>query len=278
MLGSETFTARGNRAMLVLALGLGLISALLVYAAIRVAGGRAGGGGGEGTAVVVAAQDIPARTRITADMVRVTEVPSDLLTPGAFTRPADVIGKTARFPIAAREQLTKEKLAETSLSSDVGRDLPLAIQIPQGKRAVAIKIDEEKGVGGLVLPGDFVDVIGVFEVRSGEGGSRQLVSMVVVQNVEVLAVAQQTAELPPDAGDLSPEERVNLRAGEPDPDARTVTLAVTPQQAQVLALAAERGSLRLSLRSFGDTGQLSPGPVPSNLPLGPDLSVLSNAP
>ncbi len=269
MLGMQALGRGGQRLALPIAALLGLLSALLIFIVLNQA---QGGGDGESvptTPVVVAKQDIPARTRVTAEMVELRPVPQDLVSPTSFTAVDQVVGKVVRFPIAARQQITADKLVETSLGAEAGRNPPLAVQVPPGKRAVAISASEETAVGGLVLPGDFVDVIGVFEIEDGQ--QRRTVSVVVVQNVQVLAVAQKVTELPPGSADLSPAERVNLRNASPEPSAKTMTLAVSPDQALALALAAEKGSLRVALRAFTDTSPTGPRVIPAGVPLPPEI-------
>jgi pilus assembly protein CpaB len=227
------------------------------------------------TPVVVAARDIPARTRITAEMLEVRPVPQDLVSAKAFTRSEDVVGKVARFPMVAREQVTADKLVETSLGVEASRNPPLAVQVPPGKRAVAIAASEETAAGGLVLPGDFVDVIGVFEVAIGpDGQDKRTVSVVVVQNVQVLAIGQKVTDLPPGAADLPPAERVNLRNVSPDAAAKTMTLSVSPEEALALALAAEKGSLRVALRSFTDTNRTTARVMPPGVLLPPEIAAI----
>ncbi len=275
MLGMQALGRGGQRLALPLAALLGLLSALLIFVVLSNASGGEGEGGA--TAVptvpaVIAAVDIPARTRITADMVEVRAVPRDLVSARAFANVQDVVGKVARFPIAAKEQVTADSLVETSLSAETTRNPPLAVQVPPGKRALAIKASEDTAAGGLVLPGDFVDVIGVFELD--EGGSRRAVSVVVAQNVQVLAIGQRITDLPPGSADLPPNERVNLRNASPDPGARTMTLAVSPEEALALSLASEKGSLRVALRSFSDTNRTNARVLPPGTVLPPEIAAI----
>ncbi|MBC7104707.1 MAG: Flp pilus assembly protein CpaB [Firmicutes bacterium] len=172
--------------------------------------------------VVVAATRIPARTAITAPMVRVREVPEAYVHPGAFARPEEVLGKVTRAEVVAGEQILRERL----LSEGEGRET-LAAAVPPGRRAVAVAVDAVSGVAGAVVPGDRVDVVGTFDVEGP-------LSTVFLQGLQVLAVSEPDLESKTGAGP------------------RTVTLAVTPQEAQALALVSEKGRLRLLLRSPRD--------------------------
>jgi Flp pilus assembly protein CpaB len=133
----------------------------------------------------------------------------------------------------------------------------LDTQLPAGKRAVAIKVDATKSAGGFVLPGARVDVLHAW--RHGETNEAKI----ILQNILVRAVDLQS---------VKPEDKQGVVGG-------TVTLEVTPQEALLLARVQDHGSLSLSLRSVGDstevTGQdtataaapkIAPPPPPPPLP------------
>jgi pilus assembly protein CpaB len=258
-----------------LALGLGLLSAVLVFVYL----GRSGGGGeatpsGETKAVVVASQDIAAGTRITEDMVRVKNMSSDSAVPSAFSTTELVVGSVARFPITADEQILGNRLAAGGITVPQGDKVPLTYIVPEGMRAVAINTKQVISAGGLVLPGDYVDIIFVAEVKTNLSPplDSSHIAQTVLQNVEVLAVQQTISEVVPEGtgdgdgaadGDGEVAQRVAVDRPDPDPEAITVTLAVTPQQAQTLAMADvisdasenDTTDIRLSLRRFGEQEQ-----------------------
>jgi len=266
---------KGNKGVLVLALVLGLLSAVLVFVYL----GRSGGGdesaapSGDTKSVVVAAQDIPAGTRVTEDMVRVKNVSSDAVVPDALTTTEMVVGSVARFPITADEQILANRLAAGGIEVPKGEDVPLAYIVPEGMRAVAINTKQVINAGGLVLPGDHVDVIFVAQVRTDLPPPLDMshIAQTVLQNLEVLAVQQTVEDVVPEttngdgATDGEVSERVAVDSADPEPEAITVTLAVTPEQAQTLAMADviskssdnDDTDIRLSLRQFGDTEQTS---------------------
>lgn len=282
---------RSNRTLLLLALLFAVVAAVLVFVAVNQGGGdeeEGAEGAAAGTAeVVVASRDISARTELTADMLKVTELPSDQVLRGYFSDAEVVVGQVTRYPLAENEQVTLAKIGpQTSEEEEQG----LSFVIPQGMRAFSIRVSEVSSVGGLILPGDLVDIIAIFD----EGEVEHDKAVTFLQRVEVLAVAQEAQEaIPPpttdEAGeeeadeaeaDATPEVAVRTTLGarpedvEVNPSARTVTLAVTPAQAQLLALVQHRGELVLSLRGYGDEVEvpldestLSPwGGVPRSTP------------
>ncbi len=133
--------------------------------------------------------------------------------------------------------------------------------IPAGKRAISIPVKEQTSVGGLVLPGDIVDVIAIFtESSTGLDKARTL-----LQNVEVLAVAQEAQQPIPPAVDAGQGVAGQTDLGQTpsdvkqQPNAGTITVAVTPDQAQLLALTAEKAKLWLTLRARGDAANVELG-------------------
>ena len=264
---------KGNRGVLILALFLGLLSAVLVFVYL----GQSGGGdeeaapSGDGKAVVVASQDIAAGTRITEDMVRVKNVSADAVLPDALATTDTVVGSVARFPITADEQILENRVAAGGITVPKGEKMPLAYVVPEGKRALAIKVEQVISAGGLVVPGDFVDVIMVANIKSDLPPplDESHLAMTILQNVEVLAVNQDVEEVVPEgsgqgadgagsaSGDGEVSQRVPIDRPDPNPEATTVTVSVTPTEAQILAMADEKATLRLALRPFGDEAQTS---------------------
>jgi pilus assembly protein CpaB len=127
-------------------------------------------------------------------------------------------------------------------------------------RAVAVKVDEISGVGGLLVAGDHVDIIAVFD----EGDVDVSKAVTILQNIEVLSVGQDAQE--PLAGTTGGTQQGSSGQRpddtDPQPNARTVTLAVTAEQAQLLALVQENGRIWLSLRAFGDEAPVGIPAIP----------------
>ena len=233
-----------NRRFILLAVVLGLLGAILVYVAFSRDSGSTGGViSGERSAVVVAKSDIPARTKVTADMLETKLVPADTVGELAFADQKLVIGQITRFPISMNQQL----LSSQVIPADGGVTRALSYTIPKDKRAVAISASQIGNVGGLVLPGDYIDIM--ILVGNDETG---VMVQTLMQNIEVLAVSQTVVDTVADAEVTNGQRSRNTEA-KPQPDASTVSVLVTPEQAQTLFLADEVAELRMTLRSFGDS-------------------------
>ena len=249
----ELGEARNSRGLLPLAVVSGLVAAVIVFIAMVRAGddGRPGiGPAGSTLRVVIAEQDIPARTEIGPEMLSVVEVPGSLAVNGALDSVEPLVGETTRYPVAAGQQVTLAGVG--ALNKDGGG---LEDVVPKNMRALSVEVDEIRGVGGLILPGDRVDVIAVLAADAAGVDS----SVTALQDIEVLAVGQTTQEALPRAEAVDgAEPGTDASSGqrpadaEPQPDARTVTLALTPEQAQLLALIQDKGKIWLSLRPFGE--------------------------
>ena len=249
---------RGNRRFILLALVLGLMGAGLVYVATsrNTSTQSQSSGGAADTPVLVAKADIAARTTITADMVEVRLVGADDRSVLAYTNAQDVVGKVTRFPINANEQVLSSKVVDLTGGTAAARSLSYII--PEGKRGFAINASEIQDVGGLLLPGDYVDVVVLYDVDfTGLDGSQQTKSSflahTLLQNVEVLAVSQTVADIVPDTQPNETGQRVRNSEAAPNPGAGTITLALTPEDAQLMYLAEANGRIRLAMRSFGDS-------------------------
>jgi len=246
---------RSGKVVLLLALFLGLISAVLVYVYLSQAGGEETAASDTTESVVVATEDISVATRITADMVEIKAISADAVHPNSFSSTEGVVGNLARYPIAAGEQILSDRVAPSSASVPEGEELPLPYIVPEGKRAVSVVMSDLIGAGGLLRPGDYVDVILTVKL-----GSQEQIGRIILQVVELLALAQQVAKVAPkfeDSEEGEEEERISTGEGKTDPEAVTVTLAVAPVEGEVLAVADKcadnfQGRLALALRPYGD--------------------------
>lgn len=248
---------RANRRFVLLAITLGLLGAVLVYVAFSRSSTSTGGGGssvGADTPVVVAKQEIPARTKIAQTMLDVKLVPADTRSEFAYADPAAVVGQVTRFPIAANEQVQSSKVVSLAPGSTAA-SRSLSFVIPAGKRGFAIGLSAIQGAGGLILPGDYVDVVVIYDVPFGGDEQGSYLVQTIMQNIEVLAVAQGIVDIVPEATPTAGGQRVRNSEGRADPGAGTVTLALTPEQLQKIYLAESNGRIRLSLRPFGEGGE-----------------------
>lgn len=208
--------------------------------------------------VLVANRDIPANLVIDEQIIERIQVPSKYVQPKAISDVKEVVGRVAAVPIAQGTQIVGPQL------EDAGRTA-LAYEVPRGRRAVTLAISDVTGVGGLIRPGNFVDIIGTFNFgrpTSVQGGAMQYAderteTRTLMQNVFVVAVNQEhRRERPAPRRPVLPEELPE----EPEPpEARSVnnvTVLVAPAQVQELILAQEIGQLTLALRSNLDAGQV----------------------
>lgn len=259
---------RLNRRFLLVAILLAGLSAALVYARIsatdsdKSGGGTAGGGN---VPVVVASIAIQERTLITEDMLEIKNVPSGAAALGAFGNIEDVVGQVTKFPVAVNQQVLSTSVVDTSRPVD---NAQLAIVVPTGMRGFAISANQVNTAGGLLLPGDYVDIVWTccpngLEWASTEAGktfstSAIILTRPVVQNVQIAAVAQQIVPSGPVGDGTDGEDGASTNPVAADvpnqvPDAATITLLVTPQQAGALLMAEQTGTLRAALRNPGDT-------------------------
>ncbi len=188
-------------------------------------------GATEYDSVIVAREDISPRTRVSPAMLEEKEFPSGYVHPQAAREIEDISNGITTAAIHSGEQVLANKIAEDGKAED-----GFAYKISEGKRALAVEVNEVVAVGGLLLPGDRVDVIATLEVQSEaeEHGGSTSISKIITENIRVLSVGQEY--------DSGSEQNTHETA-------ETVTLEVVPEDASPLTLAEERGSIRLMLRS-----------------------------
>ena len=196
-----------------------------------------------GTEVLVVRDTVDIAGVVSSGSLRWQLWPSDGVNSRYITRTArpDAIdklsGAAARQPLYAGEPVTEEKLVLKQSGSF------LAATLPEGGRAVAVKVDEATGLSGLILPGDRVDVILTHDIPvhedDGHGGNsivKRFVSEVIASDLRVVAIDQE----------IHHDEKATTKVG------KTVTLAVNATQAETISLGRVMGTISLSLRSaFG---------------------------
>ncbi len=180
--------------------------------------------------VVVAKVDIPMGSRIIAEQLIVEQFPEKVTPQGAIGKVDELVGRVAITNIAPRDPVTENKLAP------VGAMGGLSSVIPEGYRAMTVKVDDVVGISGFIQPGTLVDVVVVIAPPK-EGGTGEKVSKIVLQNIKVLANGQNI-DKPKNDRDV---ERV-----------KAITLQVTPEQTEKLALASSEGKLQLVMRNSVD--------------------------
>ncbi|MDX1673643.1 MAG: Flp pilus assembly protein CpaB [Longimicrobiales bacterium] len=184
---------------------------------------------------LVARRDLPAGAILRREDVKSVTWPGSAVPRGLATQAGEVVGRGLITEVRENEPLLEWKLAHR----DAGGGLP--ITIPEGKRAVSVRVDEVVGVAGFVLPGTRVDVLATVVPGTDR---RQTTTRIILQNVRALAADQQHQQ------DIDGEPRY----------VTVVTLLLTPQEAEILTLAATEGRIQLALRNTLDSDEIeTPG-------------------
>lgn len=185
------------------------------------------------TPVVVAARDLPAGQALTSGDLEVHRWPQAGLPKGSFNSANAIKGRVLKTAASKGEPLLMGKLAAKGLRGG------LSAVVPEGYRAMTVKIDEVIGVGGFVQPGDQVDVL----VTISKGPfQKDPITRTVLQGVSVLTVGEKVAQ--------------NKNSKPRRDKSKVVTLQVTPLQGETLALASYEGKLILALRNHADSNEL----------------------
>jgi pilus assembly protein CpaB len=182
----------------------------------------------ESARVVVAKKEISPATKLSPETLRVEEWRPESVPKGSFARVEMLDDRVSAYPFMEGEPILEKKLAPRGTSPG------LTALLPANKRAMTVKVDEASGVAGFVAPENRVDV--VVTVDKGNFGKNPM-SKVIFQNLKVLGIGQRIEQRPGDKPLVVP----------------TVTLEVTPEEGERLALAAQEGRISLVLRGQGDT-------------------------
>ena len=194
--------------------------------------------------VAVAKVAIPLGSKIIPEQIMVVQFPKESTPDGAFDSPEKLAGRVAVVNIGAREPITETKLAAEGTAAG------LSAVIPEGYRAMTVKVDDAAGISGFIMPGSLVDVVVTIDPREG-AGQQDPISKIVLQSIKVLANGQNIDK---------PENEREANS------VKAVTLQVTPEQAEKLALAATEGKLQLVMRNQIDQGdEQTPGVNKRNL-------------
>jgi pilus assembly protein CpaB len=180
--------------------------------------------------VVVAAADLQIGTALKKDDLQVINFPQGAAPEGSFSQPSDIIDRGIIVPLVKNEVVLAAKLA----SKEAGSGLPPVI--PEGMRAVSVRVNEVVGVAGYVLPGNRVDVVATASPTEARSDTT---SKVVLSNVQVLTAGTRMEQ----GQDDNKPTQVTV-----------VTLLVNPEQAERLALASTEGKIQLALRNPLDQG------------------------
>ena len=175
--------------------------------------------------VVVATQDIPLGTVIDGTMVETTEVDIDGAETDAYVDASQVIGQIARQEVLAGGQITAR-------TTSGGTGTVANLRVPAGMRAMTVEVDEVTGVGTIIQPGDYVDMVVRIKINPEPGVAPDNVwdtsSKIVLQGMQVLGV-----QLPPVTPAAEGEQAADPGTGISGRH-ELVTLAVTAAQVEVI--------------------------------------------
>jgi pilus assembly protein CpaB len=178
--------------------------------------------------LAVAARDLPVGSVLRTEDIKLLDWPGEVLPMGYAASAADIVGRGLMTPVRENEPLMSSKLADR----EAGGGLP--ILIPEGMRAVSVRVDEVVQVAGFVTAGTRVDVLVTLSRDNAP------ITRAILQNMQVLA-AGQTIERDEEGRPMT---------------VTVITLMVTPDQAERLTLAANQGQIQLALRGMLDAQEV----------------------
>lgn len=183
--------------------------------------------------VVVPLSTIPAHAKVTQEMVEVKSIPTESVHAQAITSIEGIVDATTKTELYAGEQILAERvvLDETAAT--------LSYRIPETMRAVAIPTTEVSSIAGHLAAGDHVDIVVTYNETEGE--EEHITSYTQLQNIEVLMIGPSASA-------------EGAAVGVPS----SVTLLVTPEQAEVVAYATLNGSFHMTLRNPADNEKADP--------------------
>ncbi|MFZ5482453.1 MAG: Flp pilus assembly protein CpaB [Myxococcota bacterium] len=252
-------TGGGSRALVFLAgsLVMALIAAAVVFSVIRRSQQELQEASKPVASadVVFAARDLYMGLPLAAEDLIIKQVTPEMVPESTFGAVADVLGRTPRERILANEMIREERLARP----DAGIGLN-AIVTP-GKRAMTVATDTETAVAGLLQPGNYIDIIVTIAPEDPSEVGAKWVTETILQGIKVLAVGSTLgggstgAEAP--AGDAAAAKAKKKSDAAAQRKLKpSITLEVTPEEAEKLALAGSRGQLCVVLRSDIDILQI----------------------
>ncbi len=189
---------------------------------------------GQRIPILVAREDIAAGTQISGTQLRVKAFPANYLPPRFIKEDfrEDIVGQSSNVNIKKGTPVLTSDLASTQ------DEVRLSQIIQEEMRALALPVDEVNAFGGLLRPKDHVDVLGTFQ----KPGSGAIETVTLLQNVTVLAVGNRLG---------SGREAASAK-GRRASRTTTVTVLVTPEEAELLVFAQDRGEFYLTMRNEAD--------------------------
>jgi pilus assembly protein CpaB len=221
--------------LLVLALGCGLVASIGITQVMAKKDSDAPKSQGETETIFVALTDIGQGDVLNSQVLKLEEWPKDKVPVGAMTKIEEVEGRRSRTKLYQGEPILENKLFSKGVSEQGATAM-----IPKGYRVVVVKVDPESGGSGMILPGDRVDVL--VHLKADQKVLKHATTRTILQDIKVFAV-NNVFKL-----DSQPEDDPTTKTM----TAKTVSLLVTPKQAEKVMLASELGSIRLVMRSPED--------------------------
>lgn len=204
-----------------------IVAAVATYGAYRMLGSMREASRQPTRTIVVAAKDVPEGVIFDRIALATKTWPVEAVPVGAFSSMDSVVGRVTRIPVFAGEPIVPGRLAPTGAGGG------LEMKIAPGTRAMAVKINDVAGISGLLQPNSRVDVL--VTLPEDQDKNSQMAKL-FMENMRVLSVGTSV-------------QRDN--DGKPN-TATTVTLGVTPEEAERLAVAMNRGTIQLVMRGYGD--------------------------
>jgi len=213
------------------------VSALIGIVVVVMAASRVMPQSASTSKVVVAAVDLELGSKLLPQMLQVIDWPQGSTPAGTYSELKDLQDRVLKTSVQRGEAILNSKLAP------VGSAGGLSAVIADGKRAMAVRVNDVVGVAGFALPGNYVDILVNARQETGKGAETKPITKTVLENVLVLAVAQEAGR------DDTKPKLVNA-----------VTLELTPAEAEKIDLARNIGTLSLVLRNQVDKASVvTPG-------------------
>lgn len=185
---------------------------------------------GQTGSIVVAAAEIPVGARLNASQLKVVNWPRESIPQGSFPDPKSVDNRVVIHKLSSGEAVTEQKLLPLDIKAGGGM---MTYVVPDGHRAVTVGVNEVAGVAGFLSPDNHVDIVLTTQIPSNPN---QNISKIILQDLPILATGQ-----------IATEQKDGKPLVVP-----TVTLDMTPEDAEKLILAASKGSLQMLLRNIAD--------------------------
>jgi pilus assembly protein CpaB len=234
-------------ALLVLALGCGLVASIGITQVMANRDADSADAG-DMIEVFVAGQPIQVNERLSSQVVKLVKRPKDTVPEGALSSLQEIEGRVSKTEIVENDLILDSKLLDKNASAR-----KVTWRITKGYRVMPVKVSYDTVNTGILQPGDRVDVMVIIPMKNSGTGTRSSLTRTFLQNVKVFAVGSDYEIVPS-------EEKGRSMA------MKTVSLLVTPEQAEIIASASDAGTIKLTLRGMDDEGLIeSEGVTPEDI-------------